>query len=107
MGLFESHVPVESITVMVQKEVADRMHAGNERLRCIISGSAVLCKTLYCCQCSAELFYAETESGSGVIRLTRHAETPVQVDDEKLLFQIIRASFNQKKRNAGKRSEEL
>ena len=64
MGLFESHVPVESITVMVQKEVADRMQvAGNERLRCIISGSAVLCKTLYCCQCSAELFYAETESG--------------------------------------------
>ena len=65
MGLFESHVPVESITVMVQKEVADRMQVGygNERLRCIISGSAVLCKTLYCCQCSTELFYAETESG--------------------------------------------
>ena len=64
MGLFESHVPVESITVMVQKEVADRMQVhGHERLRCIISGSAVLCKTLYCCQCSTELFYAETESG--------------------------------------------
>ena len=65
MGLFESHVPVESITV-IGTERSSGSYAGgpgNERLRCTISGSAVLCKTLYCCQCSTELFYAETESG--------------------------------------------
>lgn len=64
MGLFESHVPVQSITVMVQKEVADRM-AGwtwNERLWGTVARSAILCKAIYCSKCSTELFYAETES---------------------------------------------
>lgn len=67
MGLFENHVPIKSITVMVQKEVADRMagRAGNKRLRRIVSCGAVLCQTVYCGKCSAQLFYAQTESRVG------------------------------------------
>ena len=62
MGLFESHVPIDSITVMVQKEVADRMRrTGNERLRCTVVSGAVLCKTPDRCQCSAKLLYAAPE----------------------------------------------
>ena len=60
MGLFEGEVPIDSITVMVQKEVADR-RTGNERLRCPVSGRAVLCRALYCGKCAAELLYAETK----------------------------------------------
>ena len=62
MGLFESHVPVQSITVMVQKEVADRMQVGPERLWGTVARSAILCKAIYCSKCSTELFYAATES---------------------------------------------
>ena len=64
MGLFENHVPIRSITVMVQKEVADRMQvgSGNERLWCIIACCAVLCKAIYCGKCTAELLYAKAES---------------------------------------------
>ena len=67
MGLFENHVPIKSITVMVQKEVADRMQVGtgNKRLRRIVSCGAVLCQTVYCGKCSAQLFYAQTESRVG------------------------------------------
>ena len=62
MGLFESNVPIESITVMVQKEVADRMQVGqgNERLRRFIPCRTVLRKTIYCCKRSAKLLYAKT-----------------------------------------------
>ena len=59
MGLFENHVPVDSITVMVQKEVADR--AGTEGLRGAVAGGAVLCGAVYCGECAAELFYAAAE----------------------------------------------
>ena len=86
MGLFESHVPVESITVMVQKEVADRMQVGPGT-----KDYGALSLAVHC-------FMPRPKVGSAVIRLTRHAETPVQVDDEKLLFQIIRASFNQRRK---------
>ena len=62
MGLFESHVPLQSITVMVQKEVADRMQVvtGIERLRCVVTCGSVLCKTVYCSKCTAKLLYPET-----------------------------------------------
>ena len=63
MGLFESHVPVKSITVMVQKEVALRMQAGpgHQRLRGTVSGSAVLCRAIYRGKCTAKLLYAASE----------------------------------------------
>ena len=93
MGLFESHVPVESITVMVQKEVADRMQVG--------PGTKDYGALSLAVQYYAKPYIVANvppKVGSAVIRLTRHAETPVQVDDEKLLFQIIRASFNQRRK---------
>ena len=90
MGLFESHVPVESITVMVQKEVADRMQVG--------PGTKDYGALSLAVQYYAKPYMPRPKVGSAVIRLTRHAETPVQVDDEKLLFQIIRASFNQRRK---------
>ena len=67
MGLFESHVPIDSITIMVQKEVADRMQVrtGNKRLWCLIFSSAVLCKTGNRCECTTELLYAKTEGWLG------------------------------------------
>ena len=55
MGLFENHVPIKSITVMVQKEVAD------EGLWCTVSGCAILCETIYCGKCTTELLYASSE----------------------------------------------
>ena len=91
MGLFESHVPVESITVMVQKEVADRMQVGPGTKD---YGALSLAVQYY----AKPYIVPRPKVGSAVIRLTRHAETPVQVDDEKLLFQIIRASFNQRRK---------
>ena len=113
MGLFENHVPVDSITVMVQKEVADRMQTGpgSKGLRGAVAGGAVLCGAVYCGECAAELFYAAVlKVGSAVIRLTRHEVMPVETKDEKLMFSIIRASFNQRRKtlaNGLKNSELL
>ena len=95
MGLFESHVPVESITVMVQKEVADRMQVGPGTKD---YGALSLAVQYYAKPYIVANVPPRPKVGSAVIRLTRHAETPVQVDDEKLLFQIIRASFNQRRK---------
>ena len=86
MGLFESHVPIDSITIMVQKEVADRMQVG--------PGTKD-----YGALSLAVQYYAKPEIiGSAVIRLTRHETVPVQVEDEKLMFRLIRASFNQRRK---------
>jgi len=64
MGLFESGVPIDNITVMVQKEVADRMQVGwFQGLRCTFIGSSVLCRAVYCSQCTAELFYPAPKCG--------------------------------------------
>ena len=100
MGLFESGVPIDNITVMVQKEVADRMQEG--------PGSKD-----YGALSLAVQYYAEPEIvaivppncfiprpnvGSAVIRLTRHKEMPVTVKDAEHMFRIIRASFNQRRK---------
>ena len=100
MGLFESHVPLESITVMVQKEVADRMQVGPGTKD---YGALSLAVQYYAepyivanvpCNC----FMPRPNVDSAVIRLTRYEEPPVQVKDEKMLFKIIRASFNQRRK---------
>ena len=100
MGLFESHVPVESITVMVQKEVADRMQVGpgTKDYGALSLAVQYYAKPYIVANVPPNCFMPRPKVGSAVIRLTRHAETPVQVDDEKLLFQIIRASFNQRRK---------
>lgn len=100
MGLFESHVPIDSITIMVQKEVADRMQEGPGSKE---YGALSLAVQYYAhpeivVNVPPSCFMPQPKVGSAVIRLTRHKEPPVQVDNEKLMFQIIRASFNQRRK---------
>ena len=100
MGLFESHVPVDSITVMVQKEVADRMQTGpgSKDYGALSLAVQYYAKPEIVANVPPNCFMPRPKVGSAVIRLTRHAQTPVQVENEKLLFQIIRASFNQRRK---------
>ena len=100
MGLFESHVPVESITVMVQKEVADRMQTGpGSKDYGALSLTVQYYEEPYIvANVPPNCFMPRPKVGSAVIRLTKHAKPPVQVENEKLLFQIIRASFNQRRK---------
>ena len=100
MGLFESHVPIDSITIMVQKEVADRMQEGPGSKE---YGALSLAVQYYAhpeivVNVPPSCFMPQPKVGSAVIRLTRHAEPPVEVENEKLMFQIIRASFNQRRK---------
>ena len=100
MGLFENQVPLESITVMVQKEVADRMQVGPGTKD---YGALSLAVQYYAdpyivANVPPNCFMPRPAVGSAVIRLTRHAVPPVQVEDEKLMFRLIRASFNQRRK---------
>ena len=100
MGLFESHVPIDSITIMVQKEVADRMQEGPGSKE---YGALSLAVQYYAhpeivVNVPPSCFMPQPKVGSAVIRLTRHPEPPVTVENEKLMFQIIRASFNQRRK---------
>ena len=100
MGLFESHVPIDSITIMVQKEVADRMQEGPGSKE---YGALSLAVQYYAhpeivVNVPPSCFMPQPKVGSAVIRLTRHAKPPVDVENEKLMFQIIRASFNQRRK---------
>lgn len=100
MGLFEQHVPVESITVMVQKEVADRMQTGpgNKEYGALSLAVQYYAEPYIAANVPPNCFMPRPNVGSAVIRLTCHKAPPVQVADEKLLFQIIRASFNQRRK---------
>ena len=100
MGLFESHVPIDSITVMVQKEVADRMQVGpgTKDYGALSLAVQFYAKPEIVANVPPNCFMPRPNVGSAVIRLTRHEEVPVQVDDEKLMFHIIRASFNQRRK---------
>ena len=100
MGLFESHVPIDSITIMVQKEVADRMQEGPGSKE---YGALSLAVQYYAhpkivVNVPPSCFMPQPKVGSAVIRLTRHENPPVEVENEKLMFQIIRASFNQRRK---------
>ena len=100
MGLFESHVPIDSITIMVQKEVADRMQEkpGSKEYGALSLAVQYYAKPEIVAVVPPNCFMPRPKVGSAVIRLTRHEQTPVQVDDEKLMFRIIRASFNQRRK---------
>lgn len=100
MGLFENHVPLESITVMVQKEVADRMQTGpgNKDYGALSLAVQYYAKPYIVANVPPNCFIPRPKVGSAVIRLTRHENPPVEVKDEKLLFDIIRASFNQRRK---------
>ena len=100
MGLFENHVPVESITVMVQKEVAERMQAGSGTKD---YGALSLAVQYYAepyivANVPPNCFMPRPNVGSAVIRLRVHENPDVKVQDEGLMFRIIRASFNQRRK---------
>lgn len=100
MGLFESHVPLENITVMVQKEVASRMQAGPGTKD---YGALSLAVQFYAdpyivANVPPNCFIPRPNVGSAVIRLTRWDNPPIQVKDEKFMFSLIRASFNQRRK---------
>lgn len=112
MGLFESHVPIESITVMVQKEVADRMQVGpgTKDYGALSLAVQYYAKPYIVANVPPNCFVPRPKVGSAVIRLTSHAEPPVDVKDEKLMFRLIRASFNQRRKtlvNGLNNSQEL
>ena len=100
MGLFESHVPVESITVMVQKEVADRMQVGpgTKDYGALSLAVQYYAKPEIVANVPPNCFMPRPKVGSAVIRLTCHEQPPVQVKDEALMFRLIRASFNQRRK---------
>ena len=100
MGLFESGCPLESITIMVQKEVADRMKCGPGSKD---YGALSLAVQFYSspeivAYVSPESFIPKPGVGSAVIRLTRYEKPPVEVDDEKYMFALIRAAFNMRRK---------
>lgn len=100
MGLFECHVPIDSITIMVQKEVADRMQVGpgTKDYGALSLAVQYYAKPEIVANVPPNCFMPRPKVGSAVIRLTRHKEPPVQVEDEKLMFRLIRASFNQRRK---------
>lgn len=100
MGLFESHVPIDNITVMVQKEVADRMQVGpgTKDYGALSLAVQYYSEPYIVANVPPNCFIPRPNVGSAVIRLTTHKEVPVQVEDEKLMFRLIRASFNQRRK---------
>ncbi len=100
MGLFEAHVPVENITVMVQKEVAERMQAvpGGKDYGALSLAVQYYAKPYIAANVPPNCFMPRPGVGSAVIRLSLHKDQPVKVKDERLLFRIIRESFNQRRK---------
>ena len=100
MGLFESHVPLSSITIMVQKEVADRMQVGpgTKDYGALSLAVQYYAKPEIVVNVPPACFMPRPNVGSAVIRLTRFEEPPVKAQDEKKLFAIIRAAFNQRRK---------
>ena len=112
MGLFENHVPISSITIMVQKEVADRMQVGpgTKDYGALSLAVQYYARPQIIANVPPNCFMPRPKVGSAVIQLVRYEEPPVQVDNEKLMFRLIRASFNQRRKtlvNGLKNSQEL
>ena len=112
MGLFENQVPIDSITIMVQKEVADRMQVGpgTKDYGALSLAVQYYARPEIVANVPPNCFMPRPKVGSAVIRLERYEKPPVQVTDEKLMFCIIRASFNQRRKtlvNGLKNSHEL
>lgn len=100
MGLFEGGVPIESITVMVQKEVADRMRVGpgSKDYGALSLAVSYYAKVSLIANVPPNCFIPRPGVGSAVIKLTRHERPPVAVSDPALMFSLIRASFNQRRK---------
>lgn len=100
MGLFENHVPLHSITIMVQKEVADRMRMGpgTKDYGALSLAVQYYAEPYLVANVPQNCFMPRPKIGSAVIKLTVHEKPPVTVKDEKLMFKLIRASFNQRRK---------
>lgn len=100
MELFESHVPLANVTVMVQKEVADRMKAepGSKAYGALSLAVQYYAEPYIAAFVPPNCFMPRPAVGSAVIRLDCLAKTPVEVRDERLMFRLIRASFNQRRK---------
>ena len=100
MGLFESHVPLDSITIMVQKEVAERMQVGpgTKDYGALSLAVQYYAKPQILLNVPASCFMPRPNVDSAVIQLTRYEKPPVEVADEHLMFRLIRASFNQRRK---------
>lgn len=100
MALFEKHVPLHSVTIMVQKEVADRMQVGpgTKDYGALSLAVQYYAKPEVVTKVPADCFMPKPNVDSAVIRLTRYEKTPVEVEDEAWLFAVIRASFNQRRK---------
>ena len=112
MGLFENHVPLHSITIMVQKEVADRMRMGpgTKDYGALSLAVQYYAEPYLVANVPPNCFMPRPNVGSAVIKLTVHEKPPVTVRDESLMFRLIRASFNQRRKtlaNGLKNSPEL
>ena len=112
MGLLENHIPFENITVMVQKEVADRMKTGpgSKDYGALSLAVQYYAEPEIVANVPPNCFMPRPNVGSAVIRLTKHKEPVVDVQDENLMFRLIRASFNQRRKtlvNGLKNSGEL
>lgn len=100
MGLLEAHVPVDNITVMVQKEVADRMQSGpgSKDYGALSLAVQYYAEPYIAANVPPNCFMPRPNVGSAVIRLSLHKENPVKLKDERLMFKLIRASFNQRRK---------
>ncbi len=100
MKLFESAVPIESVTVMVQKEVADRMSMGpgSKDYGALSLAVAFYAEAHEVMDVPPSCFIPQPGVGSAVVHLSRYQEPKVKVKDEKFLFEIIRTAFNQRRK---------
>ena len=100
MKLLEDRLPIVSITVMVQKEVAERMESGpgTKDYGALSLAVSYYAKPYLAANVPANCFMPRPNVGSAVIRLTLHGKPPVSVKDEKFMFTLIRASFNQRRK---------
>lgn len=100
MGLFESNVPIDNITVMVQKEVAQRMQVGpgTKDYGALSLAVQYYAEPYIVANVPQNCFIPRPNVGSAVIRLTRHKEKPVTVKDEQHMFRLVRAAFNQRRK---------
>lgn len=112
MGLFESHVPIDNVTVMVQKEVAKRMEVGpgTKDYGALSVAVQYYARPYIVANVPCNCFMPRPNVDSAVIRLTCHEKPPVEVQDEHFMFRIVRAAFNQRRKtlvNALSNSPEL
>ncbi len=100
MGLLEAHVPLDNITVMVQKEVADRMQAGpgSKDYGALSLAVQYYAEPYIAANVPQNCFMPRPNVGSAVIRLKLHSEPPVQAKDDRFMFRLIRAAFNQRRK---------